>query len=336
MRSLLIGVAILILIGFILKSMTFTVSFTESAIRTTFGRVSESGVVTEPGLKFKLPAPLQDVTIYDRRARVLEAPGQQLATSDGRQIIVHPFMTWSISDPEVFYRRFARGAGGREPREHYKRAEETLTDQLRVALAAVSNYSMDDLFSQGEAGSKIEQLERDIASQLQATSGEASLISNGIEVGVVGIHRVRLPANVTSKVIERMNDVRGRIAAEARNEGQAEAERIRSEAANAAERIRAFSEVRASQIRAEGEKEAARWIAVLADNPELAEFMAHIEHLTSGFGRRMTLLLTPNSVPARLFDDQYIESQTNRTLQNTPQVDAIPAASPAVPAENDQ
>ena len=267
------------------------------------------------------------MTIYDRRARVLEAPGQQLATSDGRQIVVHAFLTWSIADPAVFYRRFARGAGGREPREHYKRAEETLTDQLRAALAVTSKYSMDDLFIDAEHGSKLDQLERDMAERLRSVSGEASLAANGLEIGVVGINRVRLPANVTSKVIDRMNDVRGRIAAEARNEGQAEAERITSEAQNAAERIRAFAEVRASQIRASGEKEAARWIAVLADNPELAEFMAYIDHLTSGLGRRMTLLLTPESVPARLFGDEYIDAQAKRAEQR--------AATTTAPATED-
>jgi membrane protease subunit HflC len=325
-RSLLIGVAFLILIGFVLKSMTFTVSFTESAIRTTFGRVSESGVITEPGLKFKLPSPLQDVTIYDRRARVLEAPGQQIATADGRQIVAHAFMTWSITDPVVFYRRFARGAAGREPREHYKRAEDTLADQLRAALAVVSNYNLDDLFNESESGSQLQQLEQEIAARLRSASGDASLAANGIEIGIVGINRVRLPANVTSKVIERMNDVRRRIAAEARNEGQAEAERIRSEATTAAERIKAFSEVRASQIRASGEKEAARWIAVLAENPELAEFMAYIEHLTNGFGRRMTLVLTPDAVPARMFSDKYIEEHAAEAQERAPAPSEAPMA----------
>ena len=329
MRSLLIGVACVVVIGFFLKWITFTVSFTEAAIRTTFGRVSESGVITEPGLQFRLPSPIQDVTIYDRRSRVLEAPVQQLATSDGRQIVVHAFMTWSIADPAVFYRRFARGAGGREPREHYKRAEETLTDQLRAALAATSKYSMDDLFIDAEHGSKLDQLERDMAERLRSASGEASLASNGVEIGVVGIHRVRLPANVTSKVIERMNDVRGRIAAEARNEGQAEAERITSEAQNAAERIRAFADVRAAQIRAEGEKEAARWVAVLAENPELAEFMAYIDHLTTGLGRRMTLLLTPDSAPARLFSDDYIEGQAKRAEERAATTSATTTSVPA-------
>ena len=330
MRSLLIGIAVLILLGFLFKAMTFTVSFTEAAIRTSFGRVSDAGVITEPGLKFKLPTPLQDVTIYDTRARVLEAPGQQLATSDGRQIIVHAFMTWSISDPTTFYRRFARGAGGREPREHYKRAEETLTDQLRAALAEVSSFSMEDLFTSAEGGSRLGELEQAIEGALRAASGEASLAANGVEIGVVGIHRVRLPANVTSKVIERMNDVRGRIAAEARNEGNAEAERIKSEAQNAAERIRAFAEVRASQIRASGEKEAARWIAVLADNPELAEFMAYIEHTTSGLGRRMTLIVSPEDTPARLFDESYIGEQAEAAAQREP---SAPASAEA-PAEN--
>ena len=53
----------------LLYMCTFQVRFTEVAIKKTFGRLTREAI-TEPGLKFKWPYPIQTVVVYDKRIRV--------------------------------------------------------------------------------------------------------------------------------------------------------------------------------------------------------------------------------------------------------------------------
>ena len=82
----------LIVLGFVLFMVTFSVRFTEAAVVTTFGKASETSVVNqdgdEAGLYFKWPYPVQSVTKYDRRVRILESRSETQLTADDRPIIV--------------------------------------------------------------------------------------------------------------------------------------------------------------------------------------------------------------------------------------------------------
>ncbi len=308
---LMIGVAAVIVIGFLIKMTTFTVSFTEKAVLTTFGEVGESGVVEEPGLKLKWPAPIQSVTIYDTRTRLLTATQIQVQLADNRQIVVEVYMAWRVDDPREFYRRFSTGAGGRDPREHYDQAEDILTSELRSAISNVSRYQLGELFTDDAAGSRLADLETDILEELRGriTGSEDDY---GVEIQLVGISKAVLPADVTSTVTERMNAVRQRIAAEAESEGQAEAETIEANAESAAARIRAFVRVKADEIRRRGDEAAAEFIAQQAVDPELAELLKRVEFLRSGWGRTMTLVVTTDFVGPDLLDPAYLLGLVNQ------------------------
>jgi membrane protease subunit HflC len=312
-RPLLITVSVLVVLGFALKMMTYTVNFTERGVLTTFGQVS--AIVEDPGLKFKFPAPIQEVTLYDTRARVLQVEGRQLSTRDDRQLIVEGFMAWSVADPQVFFRRFNRGTG--EPVEHYDQAEQSLRPRLRTALLAVSQYSMDELFSTSAEGSKIPELEATIMEELTAQSeGDDSLAAMGVEVKLVGITRLRLPADVTSDVIERMNKVRERIAQEARNEGEAQAAAITADAQNAAARILDFARLRAAEIRTRGDEAATEYLAEQAIDPDLAEFLARVQFLEEGLSDRITFILSARDWGMELFDAEYRDQAAERGAEN--------------------
>ena len=67
LRFLITGLIILAILGFMTM---YTVRFTETAVVTTFGKAGPESVITEPGLRLKMPYPIQSVTRYDVRARL--------------------------------------------------------------------------------------------------------------------------------------------------------------------------------------------------------------------------------------------------------------------------
>lgn len=296
--------ALFIVGGFLIYMCSFTVRFSEQAVVTTFGQVSAEGVVKEPGLRFKWPTPIQSVTLYDTRSRLLTTKNETQQTADDRQIVVQSFVVWRISDPLAFYKK-NRGQGA-TAREQYTKAEEQLTSQLRSAMSEVSRYRLGELFSPQPGGSKIPELEADILRRVRRATTAEGPDSYGVEPVLVGINSIVLPEATTGEVFNRMTESRKRLAAQAESEGQARATAIRSEAQNAAKRIREFARFRADQIRNQGDQEATPYLAQLSADPELASFLALVTAMREGFGRKLTyvmpasmaelLLLTPDAL----------------------------------------
>lgn len=285
-------IAMVIVGGFVLYMSSFTVRFTEAAVVTTFGQASAGSVVTEPGLRFKWPSPIQSTTVYDTRARFLQARNETQQTGDDRQIIVESFMTWRVKDPLVFYQRF-RSAAGTSAKEHYNEAQKILTQNLRSALSEFSRYRMSELFASEPGASRLGQLEKDILARVNATAeqGGGNVARYGVEVLTIGINSVVLPQDTTREIFARMSESRKRLASKAESEGNALATAIRSEAEASAKRIREFAKFRADQIRNRGDVEAAPFLTALNEEPELAAFLKNLELLRDGLGRRSTIVL---------------------------------------------
>lgn len=301
-------IAAVIVGGFALYMSSFTVRFTEAAVVTTFGQAGAEDVITEPGLRFKWPAPIQSVTVYDTRVRFLQSRSETQPTADDRQIIVESFLTWRVKDPLLFYQRF-RGSAGSGAKDHYTRAQETLTSILRSAMSQVSRYRLGELFSPEPGQSKLDHLERDILERVNAPAerGGGNVAQNGIEVLTVGISSVTLPQDTTREVFTRMSESRKRLAAKAESEGNALAAAIRSEAEAAAKRIREFARFRADQIRNRGDIEAAPFLMALNEEPELAAFLNNLEFIREGLGRRTTLVFPTSMVGLTILSPEAME-----------------------------
>lgn len=74
--------ALLVLVGaalVTLLSTAFTVDEREQALVLQFGE--PRAVITEPGLKFKIPF-IQDVRFFDKRVLDFDAPAMEIPTSD--------------------------------------------------------------------------------------------------------------------------------------------------------------------------------------------------------------------------------------------------------------
>ena len=278
-NSLTIVVGIVIVVVLIAYMFAFQVRYDEVALLTTFGQADESDIKNTPGLKFRLPRPIQSVHRYSTRVQILEDEKVELPTADGRQVVIQAYMAWRITRPLAFFRQLT----------DVDSARSKLKPLLRGDLSPmVSQYNFDQLVNIQPENLKLAEIEQRAAKQLQRKADEQDY---GIEVEQVGIRRMLLPEGVTAQVFERMKATRVRLAADARFSGKGEAEGIRSEAESARERILAFAERHAQSLRAEGDKEAASFYKVFDQNPSLAIFLRHNKTIKTSLKKKTTFVL---------------------------------------------
>jgi membrane protease subunit HflC len=307
LKSMTILVAVLFLFILLAFSATFTVRFTEIAVKTTFGSANDDSIVAEPGLKWKLPYPFQSVTKYDKRTRIVQTRSETVQTADDFQIIVESFLFYKVSDPLKFFRSFSNA--GDRAQEHYAKAEnDVLRDLLRSALGEISKYRMEDLFTSEQGASVIPALEQSVFALLvEGGSGGQPLSDYGIEISNVGINRIVLPEETTGAVIDRMGANRDRLAERYESEGRSKARLINAEVNSQADRIRAFAQRRADEILAKGEEEAAPYLAQQNINPDLAVFIQNIKLMREAMSKKFTLIFSTSDYGMQLFDPEVLK-----------------------------
>jgi membrane protease subunit HflC len=311
---------VLFLAVILLFSMSFTVRFTETAVKTRFGSASENSIITEPGFKWKLPYPFESVTKYDKRIRIVQTRSETVQTADDFQIIIESYLSYRIDNPLLFFRSFSN-AGDRAI-DHFTKAEEDiLRDLLRSALGETSKYKMSDLFTSQSGESVIPQLESQLFDlMVSGGNGGKPLEDYGIMITSVGIDRIVLPEETTSAVINRMGANRDRLAERYESEGRSQARAIRAEAASNADRIRAFAQRRADEILAKGETEAAPYLAQQNINPDLAVFIQNIKLMREAMAKKFTLIFSTSDYGMQLFDPDILKQTQGELPVPTQQV----------------
>jgi membrane protease subunit HflK len=114
-RWLMAGAILLVLVVFLISSCWYTVNETQQGVLVTFGKVSG---ITEAGLHFKLPYPIQSVYIVDVNKTqkmsigYTSTDGQQvdnvniseskMITGDFNIVNIDFFIEWKISDPAKY------------------------------------------------------------------------------------------------------------------------------------------------------------------------------------------------------------------------------------------
>ncbi len=286
-RFFAIGIGVLLLVVLLLFSMTYTVSFHEVAIKSTFGRSSDEAVITEPGLKFKWPIFADRVTKYDTRLQLLESPLEEKPTLDGQSIVVRAFLMWQIDVDSA-----------RSFHDNYDTVDEArpfLQDQFREALSAISQFSFDDLIGNQ---SKLIEAEQAVLANLQG------LREQGIEPVTVGVSQLMLPSRATRAVLSRMEVSRNTLATAERVKGETEANAIKDNARTTADKIVAFAEQVAGSIRNESNEQKRKYFEQMSDPEarELALFLVWVDALELALSNNTTLILEDNMAPFHLMD----------------------------------
>lgn len=291
-RILTIVIAIVFVLALLAVAMTYTVRYTETAVLTTFGKAGEGDIKKSPGLYFRAPYPFQSVTKYDTRVRLLTVKLETQQTADARQVVVEGFCLWRVNDPLKFFQRFSDAGPSSE--DHYHKAEGPLRENLRAAMALVSHYRLDELFTASPEGSKMGELESKMLEVFRksADSSRMSLSDYGIAAVDVGISRIVLPEETTKAVFERMRTSRERIAQETDSRGSSQAQAIRARAESDAKRIKDFADRLAKDIRSQGELEAVPYYQQMNKNADLAVFLETMDFFRTAYGKRTTLVLS--------------------------------------------
>ena len=276
-----VGLVILLIFGSI--SFLFQVRESEVAFLTTFGKADEA--VIKPGLRFKLPWPIQKVHRFDARVHNFEGKFEEAMTLDQRNVLVLVYVGWRITEPQKFNRSFPGGV------DDAKRNLESLVRSAKNATVGTHNFS--DFINTDPAKLKFDEIEKEMLLQVAGTAKEKF----GLEVKSLGIKRLGFPESVTQKVFERMKEERQRLVKQFEGEGDRDATKIRSSAERERSEKLADAEAAATRSRGEAEKEAAKAYKTLEQNKELAVFLQKLASMEAIAKERTTLILDQNSSP---------------------------------------
>ena len=263
MRSIFVGIGVVVVIALGAVAITFQVQETEYAIVARFG--DPRRVIDEAGLHFKWPPPIETLLRIDRRTNVLNpAPGEYL-TSDKKNILVSNFLVWSVADPLRYLVSLTDKTS----------AEARLTDIMRSEVGtALGAYPLSALVST-EAQ---EQTMADVLRDITRKTAKRASDSFGVHIAAVRIKRLNFPPQNKQAVFRRMEAERQRIARLYRSEGEEEAEKIRAQADREEAVLLNEARRQAEEIRGEADAEATRIYAeAFGQDPEFFEFVRSLE-----------------------------------------------------------
>ncbi|MFQ5501283.1 MAG: protease modulator HflC [Phycisphaerae bacterium] len=303
-------IAALVVIAIIAFMMfAYQVRFTETAVVTRLDTIRENTELSEPGLHFKLPWPIDRVHRFDTRLRSFETEFRQAATQDQKTIILTAFATWRIADGKKFLR-----AVGREDTADTK-IRDLLANQVQLVLRT---HPLDELVNTDVKKIKLDTIEQEFlhglpdASAAAVASGEIgessteaammgikkpALDKYGVEIVSVGIKRLGLPESVTKDVFTRMKEDRKKAIKQYQAEGMAEATKITVNADEISRKIVARAEAFAKTLEGQGDAEAAKYYKIFAENPKLSRFLKGLESLEEVFkSGQSTVVLDANKV----------------------------------------
>lgn len=279
----------LVLIVTVVRMTVFTVDEREHVIKFRFGEIVKADY--QPGLHFKIPF-VNNIARYPDRILTYEESEERFLTGEKKNLIVDYFVTWRITDPAQYY----RSARGDE-------------DFAAQRLSAIIREGIKAEFSQRTVQEVVAAERSEIMNQMLVTaSTQAPAL--GLEVVDVRVMRIELSDEVSGSVFSRMQQERGRVAAQLRAEGEEEAERIRANADRERTIILAEAYRDAERIRGEGDAVAAETYAnAYSQNPEFYAFYRSMSAYRQSIGGQQdVLVLSPDS---EFF--QFLKVQTGPT-----------------------
>lgn len=285
-----VAVGLAAVAGIALSATAVPVQEGTAAIVTRLGDPVQ--VLTEPGLHWKAPWPVDAVATVDLRRRSLETGHSEMLTRDRKNVVLVGFAIWRVADPLAFHRSIGT----------LESAEEKLDGLITNAqIAVLGRFPLSALTSTNEADLQTDAIE----SELLAATVDTARDRYGIEILTVGFQRLSLPEDNVAAVFEQMRAERRQYAARYEAEGAEEAAQIRSDTDLEAARIRAEADEQAARIRGEAEAEAARTYAEAhRQDPELYRFVRSLEALDEVVGPETTVILRTDSDPFRLLTSQ--------------------------------
>ena len=269
--GLIVGGALVVLM--LAASTLFIVDQRQLAVVYALGEIKE--VISEPGLKMKMPPPFQNVVFLDKRVQTLDSPETRpIFTAEKKSLVIDWLIKWRISEPRQFIRN-----NGTDLRN--------LESRLSPVVQASFNEEITRRDVAGVLWRERDKIMQDVRNRL---ADEAKAF--GIEIVDVRIKRVDFVADITDSVYRRMESERKQVANELRSQGAAEAEKIRADADRQREVIIAEAYRDAQKIKGEGDSKAsALYAEAFGRDPQFAQFYRSLEAYRATFRNRSDVMV---------------------------------------------
>ncbi|MDD4474970.1 MAG: protease modulator HflC [Eubacteriales bacterium] len=267
-----IGVGIL----FLLTLVIYKVDTTEYVVVTQFG--NPVSVVTQPGLRIKLPEPIQSAQRLDKRVQVYETNSLELLTLDKKSIAIDYYGTWKIVDPVTYIKTVKDKIG----------AEARLLDVFSSGLGVqFGKYNLEELVNVDADKLKLDEMIDEAKAYVNERASEY-----GIEVIDTQIRVLNFPESNKQSVYDRMKAEREQMAKKYRSEGSEEAAKIRADAEKEQKILLSEAYKQAQQIKGEGDAEAIRiYGEAFQKDPKFYEFIRTLETYEKTIDGNTTLIL---------------------------------------------
>jgi membrane protease subunit HflC len=259
-------------------STLFIVDQRQVAVVYALGEIKE--VITEPGLKAKLPPPFQNVVFLDKRIHTLDSPDSKaIFTAEKKSLLVDWLVKWRIAESRQFIR-----TNGTDVRN--------LETKLAQVVQAAFNDEVTKRTVSGVLSGERERIMQDVRNRL---TDDAKAF--GIEIVDVRVKRVDFVADITDSVYRRMQSERNRVANELRSQGSAESEKIRADADRQRQVIVAEAYRDAQKVKGEGDaKSSALYADAFGRDAQFAQFYRSLEAYRASFrNKNDVMVLDPSS-----------------------------------------
>ena len=269
------SIAIFTLIILFVLSTIIVVDETEQIVILQFGKPVQT--ITDPGLNFKFPAPIQVSNSFDKRLLEYDVPPEEILSRDKKSLIIDNYVRWRIVDPLLFLQTVRAIPTAKT------RLDDIVYSELRQELG---NHDMAEIITET----------RELIMKKVTIASNEETSKYGIEVIDVRIRRVDLPQQNEASIYARMEAERKRQANKFRSEGEEEAQKIRAATDRDKTVILAEAYKTAQQIRGEGEAEALDIYAEsFSKDPDFYEFLRTLETYEKVIDKKTTLVLPGDS-----------------------------------------
>jgi membrane protease subunit HflC len=297
-----------ILAALLLFSSVYTLSETEQAILTQFGK-PVGGVVSVPGLHVKVPL-VQTVYRFDKRWLEYDGDPNEIPTRDKKYIWVDTYARWRIADALRFFQAVRDERGGQS------RLDDIVDGETRNAVASFdlieivrsSNRAFQvtgelEGIGAAEAMAQIKSGREKIAQQILERASKITP-EFGVELVDVRFKRINYTESVQQSVFQRMIAERKRIAERSRSEGQGRAAEIRGQKERDVLAASSVGYRSAQELKGKADAKATTVYArAYGRDPGFYEFWKSMETLQTALDKDATLILSTDSELLRFLKD---------------------------------
>jgi membrane protease subunit HflC len=313
------AVAFLVVAAAVLSACLVLVGPGQAIVVTRFG--DPVNVLTEPGLAWKAPAPVESTIDVDLRLRTTSSGLQDVGTRDGLRVLIQAYVAWQVPAEPERIRQFLRAVRN-QPDVAAQQLRSFVGSSLEITAAS---FDLANLVNTDPTKVQLTELEKRLRERLD----EQALKVYGITIRQVGIERLTLPTETLNATVARMRAERETVAAERQAEGQRAAAEIASNADRDARVLRAKAKAEASEIDAKSRLQAADIYGQAYNSaPDLYMLLRSLDTLDTVVGANTRLILRTDAAPFRVLVDGPAAGSGPRAAQPPASQPAAPAAPP--------